>query len=40
MLADVYSDGDVVFEKVSNFVKDLLEKDSDVGNDILYLKKF
>ena len=34
MLADVYSDGDVVFEKVSNFVKDLLEKDSIVGNDI------
>ena len=40
MLEDVYSDGDVVFEKVSNFVKDILEKDSTVGNDILYLKKF
>ena len=40
MLEDVYSDGDVVLEKVSNFVKDILEKDSTVSNDILYLKKF
>ena len=30
MLEDVYSDGDVVVEKVLNYVKDI----SDVGNDI------